>query len=142
MEKEKTVDSGAENDYVIRVLDTPEEVDGAAWNALLALQDPGGGLNPFMRHEYLSAMHNSGSATPKTGWTPRFVTLWQGKELAGACALYIKDHSYGEYVFDHAWANAYHQHGLAYYPKALVAPPFTPVPGPRLLARDAAARLV
>jgi predicted N-acyltransferase len=142
MEKEKTVDSGAENDYVIRVLDTPEEVDGAAWNALLALQDPEGGLNPFMRHEYLSAMHNSGSATPQTGWTPRFVTLWQGDELAGACALYIKDHSYGEYVFDHAWANAYHQHGLAYYPKALVAPPFTPVPGPRLLARDAAARLL
>ncbi len=132
----------AENDYVIRVLDAPGQVDGAAWNALLALQEPDGGLNPFMRHEYLSAMHESGSATPATGWTPRFVTLWQGDELAGACALYIKDHSYGEYVFDHAWANAYHQHGLAYYPKALVAPPFTPVPGPRLLARDAAARLL
>ncbi|MBA4328528.1 MAG: GNAT family N-acetyltransferase [Polaromonas sp.] len=132
----------AENDYVIRVLDTPEQVDGAAWNALLALQDPAGGLNPFMRHEYLSAMHNSGSATPATGWTPRFVTLWQGDALAGACALYLKDHSYGEYVFDHAWANAYHQHGLAYYPKALVAPPFTPVPGPRLLARDAATRVL
>ena len=57
-----------------------------------------------------------------------------------ACALYLKDHSYGEYVFDWAWANAYEQHGLAYYPKALVAPPFTPVPGARLLARDAAAR--
>ncbi len=132
----------AENDYVIRVLDAPGRVDGAAWNALLALQDPDGGLNPFMRHEYLSAMHDSGSATPATGWTPRFITLWNGEELAGACALYLKDHSYGEYVFDHAWANAYHQHGLAYYPKALVAPPFTPVPGPRLLARDAAARLL
>jgi predicted N-acyltransferase len=130
----------AENDYVIRVLDAPGLVDGAAWNALLALQDTHGGLNPFMRHEYLSAMHESGSALPATGWTPRFITLWQGEELAGACALYLKDHSYGEYVFDHAWANAYHQHGLAYYPKALVAPPFTPVPGPRLLARDAATR--
>ncbi len=130
----------AENDYVIRVLDAPGLIDGAAWNALLALQDADGGLNPFMRHEYLSAMHNSGSATPATGWTPRFFTLWHGDELAGACALYLKDHSYGEYVFDHAWANAYHQHGLAYYPKALVAPPFTPVPGPRLLARDAATR--
>jgi len=140
MEKEKTVDAVTENDYVIRVLDAPGRVDGAAWNALLALQDPDGGLNPFMRHEYLSAMHDSGSATPATGWTPRFITLWQGDELAGACALYLKDHSYGEYVFDHAWANAYHQHGLAYYPKALVAPPFTPVPGPRLLARDAATR--
>ncbi len=130
----------AENDYVIRVLDAPGLVDGAAWNKLLALQDPDGGLNPFMRHEYLSAMHNSGSATPATGWTPRFITLWQGDELAGACALYLKVHSYGEYVFDHAWANAYHQHGLSYYPKALVAPPFTPVPGPRLLARDDASR--
>lgn len=129
-----------ENDYVIRVLDAPGLVAGAAWNRLLALQDSEGGLNPFMRHEYLSAMHASGSATPSTGWTPRFITLWQGDELAGACALYLKDHSYGEYVFDHAWANAYHQHGLSYYPKALVAPPFTPVPGPRLLARDAAAR--
>ncbi len=132
----------AENDYVIRVLDKPGLVDGVAWNTLLALQDPDGGLNPFMRHEYLSAMFESGSATPTTGWTPRFITLWHGAELAGACALYIKDHSYGEYVFDHAWANAYHQHGLAYYPKALVAPPFTPVPGPRLLARDAATRLL
>ncbi len=130
----------AENDYVIRVLDTPGQVDAAAWNALLAAQESDGSLNPFMRHEYLSAMHNSGSATPETGWTPRFVTLWHGDELAGACALYQKDHSYGEYVFDHAWANAYHQHGLSYYPKALVAPPFTPVPGPRLLARDAEAR--
>ncbi|WP_188708462.1 GNAT family N-acetyltransferase [Polaromonas eurypsychrophila] len=129
-----------ENDYVIRVLDTPGLVDGAAWNTLVALQDPNGGLNPFMRHEYLGAMHNSGSATPATGWTPRFITLWHGDELIAACALYIKDHSYGEYVFDHAWANAYHEHGLSYYPKALVAPPFTPVPGPRLLARDAATR--
>ena len=140
MEKEKTVDAVTENDYVIRVLDTPAGVDGAAWNTLLALQTPGEGLNPFMRHEYLSAMHNSGSAMPATGWMPRFFTLWQADTLVGACALYIKDHSYGEYVFDHAWANAYHQHGLSYYPKALVAPPFTPVPGPRLLARDAAAR--
>ena len=127
------------NDYVIRVLASPAEVDAIQWNALLAAQDAGN-LNPFMRHEYLNAMSASGSATPETGWTPRFITLWEGSELAGACALYVKDHSYGEYVFDHAWANAYHQHGLSYYPKALVAPPFTPVPGPRLLARDAAAR--
>jgi len=64
-----------------------------------------------------------------------------GRTLHAACALYLKDHSYGEYVFDHAWANAYHQHRLAYYPKALIAPPFTPVPGARLLARDGAARV-
>ena len=129
-------------DYVIRVLDSPLEVNSENWNALLAMQLPDHSLNPFMRHEYLAAMHESGSASPKTGWTPRFITLWQGETLAAGCALYLKDHSYGEYVFDHAWANAYHQHGLPYYPKALVAPPFTPVPGPRLLARSAAERLL
>ena len=125
------------NDYVTRVLASPLELPAAAWNGLLAGHaEP----SPFMRHEYLAAMHESGSAVPKTGWTPRFLTLWRGPELHAACPLYQKAHSYGEYVFDWAWANAYEQHGLAYYPKALVAVPFTPVPGPRLLARDAAAR--
>ena len=132
--------TNASEDYVIQVLNSPLDVPADAWNALLAAQSPDGTLNPFMRHEYLAAMHQSGSATTKTGWTPRFVTLWQGTTLAAACALYLKDHSYGEYVFDHAWANAYQQHGLDYYPKALVAAPFTPVPGARLLARNAAER--
>ena len=119
------------------MLDSVLEVDGTQWNALLALQDAPG---PFMRHEYLAAMERSKSATAATGWTPRFITLWRGDALQAGCALYLKDHSYGEYVFDWAWANAYEQHGLAYYPKAVIAPPFTPVPGARLLARDAAAR--
>jgi uncharacterized protein len=127
----------AEKDYVIRSVDSPLEVNAAAWNALLALQSENGVLNPFMRHEYLAAMHTSGSATCDTGWTPHFIMLWDGDALAAGCVVYAKDHSYGEYVFDHAWANAYHQHGLPYYPKALIAPPFTPVPGPRLLARTA-----
>lgn len=130
-----------ENDPVIRVLDSPLQVDAGVWNALLAAQNLNEEPNPFMRHEYLAALLASASATAATGWTARFVTLWQQGQLVGACALYLKDHSYGEYVFDHAWANAYHQHGLAYYPKAVVAPPFTPVPGARLLARDAATRL-
>jgi hypothetical protein len=125
------------NDYVTRVLNSPGEVASAQWNALLDAQDE---PTPFMRHEYLRAMHDSRSAVPRTGWTPRFITLWRGDELHAACALYLKDHSYGEYVFDWAWANAYAQHGLDYYPKALVASPFTPVPGSRLLARDANAR--
>ena len=129
-------------DYVIRVLNSPLDVHATDWNALLSTQSQDGSLNPFMRHEYLAAMHESGSACLKTGWTPRFVTLWDGDALAAGCALYLKGHSYGEYVFDHAWANAYHQHGLPYYPKALVAPPFTPVPGPRLLARNANERLL
>ena len=128
------------NDYVIRILDSPLAVNAGQWNALLAAQGPDATVNPFMRHEYLAALHASGSATPKTGWTPRFVTLWQGDTLAGACPLYLKAHSYGEYVFDWAWANAYAQNGLNYYPKALVAVPFTPVPGARLLARNPAER--
>jgi uncharacterized protein len=132
----------AEKDYVIRVTNSPLQVDAGAWNALMALQSPGEAPSPFMRHEYLAAMHESGSAVPKTGWTPHFITLWHGDTLAGACALYFKIHSYGEYVFDWAWANAYAEHGLKYYPKALIAPPFTPVPGPRLLARNAAERVM
>ena len=130
------------DDYVIRVLDSPQAIDGLQWNELLARQDPAGALNPFMRHEYLAAMQASGSAVPDTGWTPRFMALYDGTRLVAACALYLKSHSYGEYVFDWAWANAYQQHGLAYYPKALVATPFTPVPGPRLLAEDATARVL
>jgi predicted N-acyltransferase len=130
------------DDYVIRVLDSPQAMDGLQWNELLARQDPAGALNPFMRHEYLAAMQASGSAVPNTGWTPRFMALYDGTRLVAACALYLKSHSYGEYVFDWAWANAYQQHGLSYYPKALVATPFTPVPGPRLLAEDATARVL
>lgn len=122
---------------VLRLHADPGEIDAAQWNALLALQ---AAPSPFMRHEYLDALHRSGSATPEHGWTPQFATLWRGKTMLAACPLYIKDHSYGEYVFDWAWANAYEQHGLAYYPKALVAVPFTPVPGTRLLARDADSR--
>jgi hypothetical protein len=125
------------NDYVTRVLRAPSEADASAWNALLARA----GGSPFMRHEYLAALHASGSAAAKTGWDPHFITLWRGDELHAACPLYLKSHSYGEYVFDWAWANAYEQHGVRYYPKALTAVPFTPVPGPRLLAVDAAARL-
>jgi len=119
---------------VLRVHTDPSEIDAAAWDALLDAQaEP----SPFMRHAYLAALHASGSATPETGWAPAFATLWRGKTLKAACPLYAKDHSYGEYVFDWAWANAYEQHGLAYYPKAVCAVPFTPVPGARLLAVDA-----
>jgi predicted N-acyltransferase len=118
-------------DYVIRVLNSPEEVNAVDWNELLYLHPQ---ATPFMRHEYLLALHTSGSATPDTGWEPRFILLEHSGVLVGACALYVKTHSYGEYVFDHAWANAYAQHGFSYYPKAVVAVPFTPVPGARLLA--------
>jgi uncharacterized protein len=133
-----------DSDYVIRVLNSPLAIDAQAWNALLQSQED---ANPFMRHEYLAALHSTGAAVASTGWTPRFITLWkhderQGDLLHAACPLYIKAHSYGEYVFDWAWANAYQQHGLDYYPKAVVAVPFTPVPGARLMARTREARAV
>ncbi|MBD9390846.1 GNAT family N-acetyltransferase [Acidovorax sp. ACV01] len=127
----------AESAIIARVLASVLEVDAAAWNTLLARQSH---PTPFMRREYLAALEESGSATPRTGWAPRFMTLWDGDTLIAACPLYLKNHSYGEYVFDWAWASAYEQHGVPYYPKAVIAVPFTPVPGTRLMARDDAAR--
>ena len=127
----------AESAIITRMSTSPLDIAAADWNALLALQAQ---PTPFMRHEYLAALHESGSATPRTGWTPRFLSLWQGDVLWAACPLYVKSHSYGEYVFDWAWANAYAEHGLPYYPKAVVAVPFTPVPGTRLMARNCEAR--
>jgi predicted N-acyltransferase len=123
--------------YELRLSDSAARVDAAAWDALLARQAH---PTPFMRHAYLAALEASGSATARTGWVPRFFTLWQDGALCAACALYVKTHSYGEYVFDWAWADAHERHGLPYYPKAVVAVPFTPVPGARLLARDGPAR--
>ena len=123
--------------YELRLHDAAATIDPAAWDALLARQAH---ATPFMRHAYLAALEASGSATPRTGWTPVFFTLWQGGQLCAACAVYAKAHSYGEYVFDWAWADAYARHGLPYYPKAVAAVPFTPVPGTRLLAADAPAR--
>jgi len=132
----KPVELGT-HEYRIEVHADPAEVDAQAWDELLAQQ---GAPTPFMRHAYLHALHASGSAVPQAGWAPRFVTLHQDGRLQAACALYLKAHSYGEYVFDWAWADAYQRHGLAYYPNLLGAVPFTPVPGTRLLARDAGAR--
>ena len=125
------------DDYVTRVHNSVCAIDARLWDDLLAYHPD---ASPFMRHAYLAALEQSTSACPSTGWKPVCICLEQGGALLGACMLYEKDHSYGEYVFDWAWANAYQQHGLAYYPKATVAVPFTPVPGARLLARDAAAR--
>ena len=125
------------DDYVIRVVDSSAAIDARQWNALLATQSD---ATPFMRHEYLAALEASGSAVAATGWHPQFVLLEKAHRLVGACALYLKNHSHGEYVFDWSWANAYAQHGLPYYPKAVIAVPFTPVPGSRLLARSSADR--
>ncbi|MEK8045983.1 GNAT family N-acetyltransferase [Ideonella margarita] len=130
-----TVDEAA--DYLIGVHADPGSVDAVAWDALLAAQSE---PTPFMRHAYLAAMHASGSATEATGWLPQFITVHHREQLLCATVAWQKTHSYGEYVFDWAWADAYQRHGLAYYPKLLSAVPFTPVPGSRLLAVDDAAR--
>jgi predicted N-acyltransferase len=108
----------------------PFSVDERAWDALLAEQSH---PTPFLRLAYLRALHRSNSACADTGWAPVFLTLQEDGQLVAACALYLKSHSWGEYVFDHAWADAYQRHGLSYYPKLLGAVPFTPVPGARLL---------
>jgi hypothetical protein len=125
------------DDYHLRVDDDPDAIDGSAWDALLAAQPQ---PTPFLRHAYLAALHRSGSAVAQTGWAPRLLTLWRGGSLRAGAALYLKSHSWGEYVFDWAWADAYRRHGLSYYPKLLGAVPFTPVPGTRLLACDEADR--
>jgi len=117
----------------VRVIDTLQTVEPRAWNALAA-------GHPFLRHEFLHALHETGCACESSGWSPQYLTLWQGASLVGAMPLYAKNHSYGEYVFDWAWADAYHRYGLPYYPKLLCAVPFSPVTGPRLLARDGATR--
>lgn len=118
-------------DYVIRTHDSLHEIDASEWDQLIGLQET---CSPFVRHAYLTALHDSGCAVESTGWRPHLLTLHLHQALVAASVVYEKVHSYGEYVFDWAWANAYAQHGMPYYPKAVVAVPFTPVPGPRLLA--------
>ena len=128
-----------ENDYVIEVHPGVGAVGAAEWDALLHVQaEP----TPFMRHAYLQAMEASGSVGGDTGWEPATLVVRrrEGGALMAAAATYVKSHSYGEYVFDWAWADAYRRYGVPYYPKLVVAVPFTPVPGSRLLARDAPAR--
>jgi predicted N-acyltransferase len=128
-------------DYRTRIISSLSEVGQPAWDELVQSQDS---ANPFLSFAFLHALHESGSASARAGWQPQFLTLWRssqdGERLDAALPLYVKSHSYGEYVFDWAWADAYEKHGLDYYPKLLSAIPFTPVSGNRLIARDAQAR--
>jgi predicted N-acyltransferase len=117
----------------LRILDSLQGVKAGDWNALA-------GGNPTVAYEFLDSLHASGCASARTGWSPRFPSLWEGDRIVAAAPLYVKAHSYGEYVFDWGWADAYERHGLAYYPKLLCAVPFTPATGPRLLAAGPAER--
>ena len=110
----------------VRIADSLAGVDRDEWNALA-------GPQPFVRHEYLSALLETGCASPKTGWAPQFVLLYRAGRLEGAMPLFGKSHSYGEYVFDWAWADAHERNGIDYYPKVICAVPFTPVRGARIL---------
>ncbi len=114
-----------------RVTDGVAGLDAAAWDACA------GADNPFLSHAFLSALERSGSAHSRSGWQPLPLVIDDGADgYAGVMPAYAKGHSQGEYVFDHGWADAWHRAGGSYYPKLQIAVPFTPVPGPRLLARD------
>ncbi|MGE0052887.1 MAG: GNAT family N-acetyltransferase [Hyphomicrobium sp.] len=121
----------------VKVVSALSAVDASAWNAV-ANPDPSL-YNPFVSHEFLSALEQAKCVGPGTGWTPRHLVIEAddgGIDAAAPC--YAKSHSQGEYVFDHSWADAYMQAGGRYYPKLQIAVPFTPVPGPRLLTRPGA----
>jgi hypothetical protein len=90
---------------------------------------------PFLQHEFLAALEHSGCVSARTGWTPQHLALFDAHGLAAAAAVYRKEHSWGEFVFDFAWARAAEQRGQSYYPKLVCAVPFTPATGPRLLCR-------
>ena len=106
-----------------------EELDAAAWDGLI------GDGNPFLRHAFLAALERTGCVGPGTGWEPSFLALSDARGLAAAVPAWVKTHSYGEFVFDFGWAQAYARAGRRYYPKLTVAVPFTPATGPRLLVR-------
>jgi len=112
---------------VVEIRDSIAAIPANEWNCLA-------GDDPFLRHEFLNTLHETGCACADTGWSPVYLILREQGIVTGAMPLYLKDHSYGEYVFDWAWADAYQRHGLRYYPKLLNAVPFTPVSGNRVLA--------
>lgn len=114
------------NSLTLKIIEDLADIPAAQWDVLA-------GNDPFLSYAYLNALQQSGCATAQYGWRAQFITLWQGAELVGAMPLYLKMNSYGEHVFDFAWANAYEQHGLRYYPKLVCTVPFTPVTGARLL---------
>jgi hypothetical protein len=129
---------GAEDCVTVESVRSISAIGAAEWDALAARS--AGQANPFVQHTFLSALEGSGSVGDGTGWTPFHLTIRRGGALVAAAPAYLKDHSYGEYVFDHGWADAYQRAGGRYFPKLLCAVPFTPAPGPRLLAADEASR--
>lgn len=118
----------------LRIVATLADIPASAWDAL---HD---GTNPFIAHAFLAGLEQHGCLREEWGWMPRHVTLWDGDTLIAAAPGYLKHNSHGEFVFDHAWAHAYARYGQAYFPKQLCAVPYSPVTGPRLLAKHDAHR--
>jgi len=114
----------------VRIHGSLEEIDPLAWNRVA------GPRNPFLRHEFLVALERHGCVGERLGWIPRHLAVYAGNELVGAAPAYLKTNSYGELVFDWAWADAYQRNGIAYYPKLVVAIPYTPATGHRLLVDE------
>ncbi|MEO5628673.1 MAG: GNAT family N-acetyltransferase [Thermomonas sp.] len=117
-----------------RLVGALSDIPAADWDALHDQR------NPFVMHAFLAGLEQTGCLREEWGWTPHHIGLWDGDVLVAAAPGYLKENSHGEFVFDHAWAQAYAQHGLDYYPKWLGAVPYSPVNGPRLLARDGESR--
>ncbi|MEY3786509.1 MAG: hypothetical protein RLZ75_714 [Pseudomonadota bacterium] len=113
----------------IKQINSIAQVDGSTWNQLA------GEAYPFMRHEFLLALEKSGSVCQQTGWIPAHLLVFKDEALVAFMPLYLKEHSWGEYVFDHQWAQAYQQHGIDYYPKLLTAIPLTPCQGSRIIIK-------
>ncbi len=112
----------------VQVLDSITTLTAAQWDGLVGPLSP-----PFVRHAWLTAMEESGSAQPETGWTPHHFTLWRGKQLVAATPAYRKTHSMGEYIYDFAWAQAAQRMGVDYYPKLVLGAPLSPATAPRFL---------
>ena len=113
----------------IEILATLDAVAPEQWTALV--QDN----NPFLRHEFLAALEHHQCVGKKFGWLPCHIAIYEQQQLVAALPLYEKYNSYGEFVFDQSWAQAYHQHGMAYYPKLVAAIPYTPASGQRFLVQ-------
>ncbi len=119
----------------LRVINAIDAIPAAAWDACANPQPVGAPYNPFISHDFLSALEQSGSVRPRAGWQPMHLVAESDDIVMGVAPCYAKSHSQGEYVFDHGWAEAYERAGGDYYPKLQVAVPFTPAQGRRLLAR-------
>ena len=122
-------------DYCFKQINAISEVGRERWQQIISTDFP------FVNYDYLEALESSGSVCSEAGWTPAHIVVEVSDEIIAVMPLYLKSHSYGEYVFDFQWANTYHQNGVHYYPKLVAAIPFTPVTGERFYLSDAYSHL-